>query len=310
MTTTGNLGITLLEQGQSQKEVTVNEALTILDAVIGGGIIDKDLATPPVSPATGARYIVAASPTGAWSGKAKNIAYYFNGGWRFIPPSEGVFVWVNDEDTMYVYDGSAWTASVGAGNKLGINTTADTTNRLALSSNAALFTAIYAASGGNGDIQHKLNKETATDVASFLFQTGYSGRAEFGTLGDDNFTLKVSPDGSSWFDVIKMIASTGRAAIKSIGSGISAAGTNQSTATALTKTINEVTSVSSGQGVKLPTPEAGELILIANQGANSLSVYPQTGATINALSANASISMATDTRKLLFAVTSTKWFAI
>ncbi len=34
MTTTNNLGVTLLEQSQSQKEVTINEALTTFDALV------------------------------------------------------------------------------------------------------------------------------------------------------------------------------------------------------------------------------------------------------------------------------------
>jgi hypothetical protein len=202
MTTTNNLGITLLEQAQSQKEVTVNEAFTILDAVVGGGVIDKDLATPPGSPTAGDRYIVAGSPTGAWTGHANHIAYYFNGGWRFINPGEGFFVWVNDEDLLYVFTGSVWSSSVSgslAMNLLGINgATADSTNRLAVRSLAALFTAVYAADGGNGDCQIKLNKEAAGDTGSFIFQTNFSGRAEFGLVGDDDFQLKVSPDGSAF----------------------------------------------------------------------------------------------------------------
>lgn len=313
MAVTNNLSITLLEQAQSQKEVTVNQALTIIDAVIGGGVIDKDLATPPGSPVEGDRYIVASSPTGAWTGQAKKIAYYFNGGWRFITAGEGLFVWVNDEDILYVFDGTNWTAAPGGAlnpTTLGINTTADATNRLALRSNAALFTALYAANGGNGDMQHKLNKEAAGDTASFLFQTNFSGRAEFGTIGDDNFTLKISPDGSTWLDVIKMIASTGRLAFKSIAIGISAAGSTQGTATALTKTLNVVSTVAASQGVKLPSPEAGEFVLVANQGANALSVYPDTGHSINNLSANVALSVSTDTRRLFFATASNKWYSL
>jgi hypothetical protein len=310
MTTTPNLGISLIEQGQSQKEVTMNEAITILDAVLGGGVIDKDLATPPGSPAAGAKYIVAASPTGAWTGKAKSIAYYYNGGWRFITPGEGLTVWVNDEDLQYVYDGSAWTSSIGAGNMLGINTTADSTNRLALRSAAALLTAIYAANGGSGDFQLKLNKETASDAASILWQTNFSGRAEFGTLGDDNFTLKTSPDGSAWFDVIKMIAATGRIAFKSIATGLSAAGANQAAATAITKTMSEFTTVAASTGGRLPTPEPGEFFFVANKGANALSLYPATGGAINSLATNAAFSMAADTRKLFFAFTATQWYSL
>ena len=33
-------------------------------------LVDRDLATPPATPSDGARYIIAASPTGAWTGHA------------------------------------------------------------------------------------------------------------------------------------------------------------------------------------------------------------------------------------------------
>lgn len=314
MATTNNLGITLVEQGQSQKEVTVNEAITILDSVIGGGVIDKDLATPPGSPTEGDRYIVAATATGAWLGKEKHIAYYYNGGWRFINPGEGLMTWVNDEDLLYVYTGTAWSSTIGGSLSLAtlaINgATADTTNRLALRSAAALLTAIYAADGGSGDFQLKLNKEGSGDTASVLFQTGYSGRAEFGLVGGEDFSLKVSADGSSWLDVIKMIASTGRLAFKSIATGITAAGANQAAATAITKTINEVSTVAASTGVRLPTPEPGEFFLIANDGANALNVYPATGGAINNLAANAALSVPTDTRRLFFAVSTTQLYSL
>lgn len=70
--------------------------------------------------------------------------------------------------------------------------------------NSILFDALRAANGGNGDIQVKLSKEAAGDTASFLFQTNYSGRAEIGLVGDNDFTFKVSPDGSSWFQAFKI----------------------------------------------------------------------------------------------------------
>lgn len=218
MTTTPNLGITLVEQAQAQKEVTVNNAILTLDAVIGGGVIDKDLATPPGSPAEGDRYIVAGSPTGAWSGKANHIAFYYNGGWRFINPGEGFFVWVNDEDLLYVYTGSAWSSTVSgslASNMLGINgAAADSTNRLAVRTIAALFTAVYAADGGNGDVQITINKEGASDTASIVLQRNFSGRAEIGLVGDDDFSLKVSPDGSSFTQAWKIDKTSGQTTFK------------------------------------------------------------------------------------------------
>jgi hypothetical protein len=44
----------------------------------------------------------------------------------------------------------------------------------------------------------KLNRNTGGDNASLLFQSAYSGRAEIGCLGNDDFVFKTSPDGSSF----------------------------------------------------------------------------------------------------------------
>lgn len=308
MSTTPHLGITLVEQAQAQKEVTVNQAFARIDAILNSGAKSRSVATPPGSPAAGDLYIVAALATGDWTGQAGKLTY-FDGIWRFITPIEGMTLWVNDENLIYSYDGAAWVLANNPTEfqnltKLGVNATADVTNKLAVASSAILF-------NHNGtNIQTKLNKNASGDSASFLFQTGTSGRAEFGTTGDDNFTLKVSSNGSTWLDALKIIASTGRVAFKSIATGISAAGSTQGTATALTKTLNEITTVAASQGVVLPSPEAGELLVIANQGANALSVYPASGHSINNLSSNTSQSLATDTRRIFFAATSSKWYAL
>lgn len=79
-----------------------------LAAVVQASVADKDLATPPGSPANGDRYIVAASPTGSWVGHAGKIAVYETSAWVFYTPAEGWRVHVNDEDVYYRYDGSAW----------------------------------------------------------------------------------------------------------------------------------------------------------------------------------------------------------
>jgi hypothetical protein len=76
--------------------------------------------------------------------------------------------------------------------KLGINATADETNRLAVASPASLFSHV-----GNGH-QIKVNKAAPADTASLLFPTAWSGRAEMGLAGNDDFAIKVSPDGSAW----------------------------------------------------------------------------------------------------------------
>ena len=64
MDATSNLSLPFIMAAQAQKHVTHNEALRALDAVVQLMVLDKDLNSPPGSPAEGARYIVAASPTG------------------------------------------------------------------------------------------------------------------------------------------------------------------------------------------------------------------------------------------------------
>ncbi len=200
MDSTPNLQLPYLIAAQAQKHVTHNEALRALDAVVQLSVLDKDLASPPGSPADGDAYIVAASPSGAWAGQAGKIAAWQDGAWAFYIPREGWRAWVADEDTVYFHDGSAWNASLA---RLGIGTAPDATNRLAVASPASLFN--HAGAGH----QVKINKASAADTASQLFQTGFSGRAEYGLTGDDDWHLKVSPDGSTWHEAAIADRTTG-----------------------------------------------------------------------------------------------------
>ena len=98
--------------------------------------------------------------------------------------------------------------------------------------------------------------------------------------------------------------------IRSVTTGISAAGLTQGTATAITKEINIVATVSSGQGVVLPTATAGMVIVITNTSANSLNVYPASGGAINALAADAAFSQASKATIQFIAPTSTQWYTV
>ena len=60
----------------------------------------------------------------------------------------------------------------------------------------------------------KVNKATSTDTASHLFQSNYEGRAEFGLIGDDDFSLKVSNDGSVWKEAFVVDKATGNVDFK------------------------------------------------------------------------------------------------
>ncbi len=213
---TTRLKLPFIAAAQAQKHVTHNEALLTLDVLVQASVLDRDNAAPPPSPAEGEAHIVATGATGDWAGHEGEIAAWTDGLWRFHVPSVGWKVWVAAEDALYVHDGTNWVkfepgiTSVNPvpDGKLGINTTADATNRLAVKSDAVLFSHDDV-TPGTGGVQFKVNKAAATNTASLLFQDNWSGRAELGLAGDDDFRIKVSPDGTAWRDVLHANASGG-----------------------------------------------------------------------------------------------------
>jgi hypothetical protein len=78
--------------------------------------------------------------------------------------------------------------------------------------------------------------------------------------------------------------------IYSVANGITAAGTVQANAQAITKDINVVNTVLLGAGVSLPTAIAGYRITIINTSANTLNVYPLGNGIINSQTANVAFS--------------------
>ena len=86
---------------------------------------------------------------------------------------------------------------------------------------------------------------------------------------------------------------------------VSAAGTSAGNATQLTFVYNNVTTVGSGAGVKLPQTEMGETIIVRNGGANPLLVYPyDANSSINSVGSGL---INTGCSALFFAVSNTVW---
>ncbi|MEZ5810781.1 MAG: DUF2793 domain-containing protein [Rhizobiaceae bacterium] len=207
MDRTPNLDLPYILPSQAQKHVTHNEAIRALDAVVQLTVADRDLTVPPAAPDDGNRFIVAASASGDWTGRDGEIAAWQDGAWVFFAPTEGWLAWIADEDAIVAWDGSAWTIAggkKGAFDWIGVGgAAADATNRIASAAAATLLN-----HAGNGH-QLKINKAAAGDTASVLFQTGFSGRAEFGLAGDDDWHVKVSPDGSTWHEAVVVDGTTG-----------------------------------------------------------------------------------------------------
>lgn len=197
------LALPYLQPAQAQKHVTHNEALRLLDVLVQLTVADRHLAVPPALPAEGTRHIVGAGASGPWAGRTGDIAAFLDGAWTFVAPQPGWQAVVLDEGTALTWNGSDWVAPLASLPLLGINTTADTTNRLAVASPATLLT--HAGAGH----QLKINKATPADTGSLMFQTGWSGRAEMGLAGSDDFAIKVSADGATWATALSVAGGDG-----------------------------------------------------------------------------------------------------
>jgi len=98
----------LLHPGQAQKELFHNEALMLADALVQPCVEAIGISTPPISPASGQCWIVGESPTGAWAGAAGALALWTTGGWRLVPPREGMTAWIAADALAARYSGGTW----------------------------------------------------------------------------------------------------------------------------------------------------------------------------------------------------------
>lgn len=207
------LDLPYIQPAQAQKHVTHNEAIELLDMIVQLSVEEFDAETPPVAPVEGQNWSVGPAATGVWSGNDGMIASYRSGGWMFVPPQEGWLGWDQTEKTIRVFSEGTWKL-LNEGTEpfqtVGINTTADPTNRLSVASEAVLFT-----HDGAGH-QVKVNKANASETASVIFQSNWSGRAEMGLTGGDDFTVKVSADGANWAEALTARGTDGAVKINSL----------------------------------------------------------------------------------------------
>lgn len=155
------------------------------------------------------------------------------------------------------------------------------------------LTVVTAASQGTG-----LN-----EVLTVFKITGVSGSTlsiTYPTLEnsvDQNFSIGDLAQIRDQSGAITDLNNAVEAITPTIYDSLTAAGTNQGTATALFGpcSINRVTTVASGTGVILPVIVLPTSIAVSNNGANDLSVYPPTGGTIGNNAVNLPVSVPVNT---------------
>lgn len=192
------LALPFLLPAQAQKHVTHNEALERLDLIVQIGVEGFDSTTPPVTAQDGQIWALGSDPVGDWAGQSGKLTARAGNSWQFITPGTG-WIACAGRDLRVFADGVWVHPDPGALQNLpglGVNTSFDMTNRLAVTAPATLL------SHEGAGHQLKINKASATDTASLLFQTGWNGRAEIGNAGSDDFFIKVSADGVNWHSAL------------------------------------------------------------------------------------------------------------
>ena len=223
--TTTRHTLPLIAASQAQKHVAANEAFAALDALFHASPLSRGLSIPPVNPIPGDQYIVAdpdgsdGAATAEWTGRSGTLATFEIGGWSFRTLRAGFVVYVRDEASLFVHDGTGLVPvsntddetppSGGSArfDRLGVGTDPDDVDGFAVASAATLL--------NHQGAGHRvaINRATDEDTASLLFQTGHSGMAEMGLTGSTGFAFKVWHDGADWREALRTDAATGEVAL-------------------------------------------------------------------------------------------------
>lgn len=288
---TQNLQLPYIASGQSQKHVTYNDAMTHVDTLVHLSVITHDTTEPVMSPQNGDCYLIPDTPSGDWVNHANQIATWVNDAWIYHTPLEGWTLWNKAASRHFVYVNGQWEDMLPPSptnfdnlSSLGVNASADTQNRLSVSSASTLLT------HDGTDHRLTLNKNQTTDTSSLVLQTGYSGRAEIGLLGDDNLHLKTSTDGTSWLTHLLAEAGSPGIITDSIKSGrvtipidqavtIPAYSNGGIVAITLTSSVGYPQPTHSGLFVYDTGPSLNLLTLVALTGIENAGEIPLTGTT-------------------------------
>jgi hypothetical protein len=107
--------------GQAQKELTYNEALARIDALLHP-VAEAKMAAPPIGltdASDGLCWLIDSSATGAWLGLTGRLARWSGGSWRYIMPVAGMTIWLASEDKRLFYIAGAWVESNVIDNPIG-----------------------------------------------------------------------------------------------------------------------------------------------------------------------------------------------
>lgn len=207
---TARLNLPYLVEGQAMKHLTINEALAALDGLVCAAVTSRTTAAQPEAPAIGSAYVLPAGRTGPEWGlhPPGSLLRFDEAGWTVLASPVGATAWDLETAGLIVRTEAGWEPlsatlrTLGNLQGVGVGTPADEDLPFSARLNTALFAARPTEEGGDGDLRLTLNKSTAADVLSLLFQTGFSARAEIGLVGDDRLKVRTSADGAVFQDAL------------------------------------------------------------------------------------------------------------
>lgn len=107
------LQLPLLAAGQAHKDLTHNEALLLVDALLTR-LVQGLSNDPPPAPARGDMWVIGSLPTGLWAGMAHSLALWTSGGWRLIVVPAGYRVRAMPDGTILRRTTVGWATAPGA----------------------------------------------------------------------------------------------------------------------------------------------------------------------------------------------------
>jgi len=310
LTTSGNL--TFNSTGQrilgDFSNATVNSRVAFQSSALNTNTVVHAI---PNGTGTVAAFSVESDPA-ITNGQFGQYAVIANTDVRFISSVRGTGSFV----PLTFYAGNSERMRVDTNGNVGIGNTAPT-HRLSVTGTTSLVGNVtiqsnvsYVSPNGSNTITERMaNGGTLSwnGNAGQLFSIVDSMTGNIFTVNDVSGVPLISVDSGG---NIQLAASGGFVSF-GVTTGAAGAGSTQGTATALTRPITVVSTVSNGaNGVILPTVPAGTRIIIVNTSANALNVYPPSGAVVNSGSTNASYSQPAGARLEYFSTSSTQWYTL
>ena len=296
---------------------TANYTTSDLEGVLADTSGGAFTVTLPITPSAGAQVVIADSGN-SWG--TNNLTIARNGS-TIADVAENLVCDITGASIQLVYDGTTWNVYAQPGGNGGTGVTLAGTQTLTnktLTSPTLTTPTLGVASATSVNkvvITAPATGSTLTLVEGSTLATSGAFSTTLTATAATNVTLPTTGTlatlaGTETLTNKTLTTPTLNSAVVNNNNAVSAAGSTQADATALTVDYNVVTTVAASTGVKLPTGTAGRRIVIVNKGANTLKIYPVTSSYIDGELINAAISVGVNGSIELMASSSTQWYSI